>query len=162
MIMRKIYILLLLVLVCSCSSLEKDYMNDLNNGLETFENVRIVNENLIEGLSIKKIGFLKEREGEKKLVILLNDTAKPEDVKKYTLAIHNYLDKTNYSDLLKGKEYVSTPFKPLLKEINGHKYIILDYKLPVKRLKQIQFFLYDRDKFVKVLSKRITVKNIGI
>lgn len=158
--MKNIFILLLLM--CSCTSLEKEYNTHLKNGLKTYGNVIDVNLNFIDGVSIKKIAFIKKSDEKKDLVIRLNDNIKSSEIERYSLAIKTYLDKEKYKDILNGKEYISTPIKPNLLIINEFKYIITPYNFKIESAIKIEFFLFDRDKFRKVLSKPIIINNISI
>lgn len=155
-------IILLFFLFLSCTSLDKEYDVHLRNGLETYPQTRDVNLNFVPGLSLKKIAFINKSGGRKIMVIRLNDNALKSHIEKYSLAIKTYLDRTKYKEILNGKEYVSTPVKPILISINGYKYIEVPYELSVDRVDKIEFFLFDRDKFRKVLSKPITISNLGL
>src|SRR5690606_8182449 len=155
-------IILLFFLFISCTSLDKEYDVHLRNGLETYSQTREVNLNFVPGLSMKKIAFLNKSNGAKIMVIRLNDDALKLQMEKYCLSIKTYLDRTQYKEILNGKEYVSTSVKPSLISINGYKYIEVPYELDVDRVDKIEFFLFDRDKFRKVLSKPITISNLGL
>ncbi len=158
----RIIVCLLIALFCCCTSFDKEYDTHLKNGLQTYHNARDINLNFVPGLSLKKIAFIKKSNKDIMLVLRLNDGAKSNDVEKYSLAIKSYLDKEKYSKLLKGDDYVSTPIKPVLLNVNNYKYIVTSYTLNVKRIEKLEFFLFDRDKFRKVLGTPIFVKNIGI
>ncbi|WP_147406163.1 hypothetical protein [Aquimarina sp. BL5] len=160
--MNKFLVFLTLIVFVSCNTRERNYEKHLEKGLKTFPYTRNVNQNLITGVSIRSLAFIKKSDDQRMLVIKLNDEVTPETINKFSLAIHTYLNKDKYGDLLKDKDYISTPLKPVLKDIKGHKYIITEYDIDVERIKELQFFLFDRDKFRKVLSKRVIVRNIGI
>ncbi|MCC1483479.1 hypothetical protein [Winogradskyella immobilis] len=160
--MKRLLFIIVSMFVFSCTSLQKEYDTHLKNGLETYPNARDVDLNFIHGLSMKKVAFIKKNKDEKMLIIRLNDDALALDVEKYSLAVKTFLDKNKYKELLKDKEYISTPIKPSLITVNSFKYIEVPYSLDVKRIEKIEFFLFDRDKFRKVLSKPITISNMGI
>lgn len=158
----RILIVLTLVIFASCTSLEKEYNTHLNNGLDTYSRTREVNLNFVPGISMKKIAFIKKSDDQLIMVIRLNDNAVDSEVQKYSLAIKTYLDKDKYDSILAGDEYISTPIKPYLVDVNGFKYIEVPFDLKVDRIDKIEFFLFDRDKFRKVLSKPITISNVGL
>ena len=155
------FFLVLMILLVSCTSLEKEYNIHLRNGLKTYPYSNKVNLNFLSGFSIKELAFIKKNKDETMLVIKLNKNIKSSEVEKYSLAIKSFFSKQSSDCVLKNKEYISTPIKPSLLIVNGHNYIVTPYNLNVKCVDKIEFFLYDRDKFRKVLSKPIFVKKIN-
>lgn len=159
--MKKLLSSLIIIFFFSCTSLEKEYDTHLKNGLKTFAHTKDVNNNFLPGLSLRKIAFI-EKSNEKTIVIRLNDDALESDVKKYSLAVKIYLDKIKYKNLLNGRDYISRPIKPSLTKIKNFKYIEMPFLLDVKEIIKIEFFLFDRDKFKKVLGKPITISDVEI
>ena len=158
----KFVVFVTVIFFISCTSLEKEYNVHLRNGISTYPYTREVNLNFIDNYSVKKIAFIKKNKKSKILVLKLNDKVNKKTVENFSLAIKTYLNKEKYNELLNGKSYISTPVKPDLLTVNGHNYITIPYELNIKRFDSIEFFLFHRDKFRKVLSKPIRVKNMGI
>jgi len=158
--MKKFFVLILLF--NSCTSFEKELNTHLKNGLLTYRKTKQVNLNFVPGISLKKLALIKKSDSQRVLILKLNDNVTAAQIQSYSLAVKTYLDKDKYATLLKGKMYLSNPIKPKLQTINNHNYIITPFNLKVTEIDKFEFFLFDRDKFRKVLSKPIFVENITL
>lgn len=155
------YLLALLVIILFIISCEdNDSFNyHLKNGLIEYGMKRPVNEKLNEDLFVQEVAFFKQDSVTYKMVLKLNENTKPDLVKKYSLAIHVFVDK---SFLVKRDDYLLLDYKPELIQFNKNKYLVKEFISKAKRIDSLDLFLYDRDKYRQIIGRKITVRNIGL
>ena len=158
--MRNSFVVIFLII--SCTSLEKEFETHLKYGLNTYHRTHIVNSNFVPGISLKKLAIIRKNGSERILVLKLNDEVTADQINLYSLAIKIYLDKNKHLELLRGQDYISRPIKPSLLAIGNHKYILTPLEVRTDKVEKFEFFFFDRDKFRKVLSKPVFVKDVMV
>lgn len=159
--MKSFYYLLFTIFIFGCVTKEDNY---LNKGLTELKNHRVVNEDLIDGITIKKFGIIKseEKEDEYKLVFLLNNDVDKVTVESYRLGIKAYLNEEE-APINGEKKTKGFDFAPILFNYNNHNYIINKVATPIKKIDSFAFYLYDRDDYKgRTFGNRIIIKNIKL
>ncbi|WP_443634537.1 hypothetical protein ABXT64_05365 [Candidatus Marifrigoribacter sp. Uisw_064] len=147
----------ILILLNSC--INKSYDEALNSGLEKYPRIRNLNLSLVEGYTVEKLAFFKTKEHEYKFVLKLSDATTDTLVERYSLGLFGFVDKKY---LKENKNHLSWNSKPVIESFGKYKYIIKDIVIPTKEMDSIIYFLYDRDKYRKVIGHRIVLKNIQL
>ncbi len=128
----------------------------LINGLENYNKVRDINESLIENYEINKIAFFQNKTENIEIVLKLNDQTTQDIINSYSLGAYIYMDnKYLYS------QDINWNTKPTIQVLNNHKYIINTLNISQRRMDSLVFYLFDRDKYRKILGNRVVIKNIA-
>lgn len=140
----------------SCTSTTKDFY--LDNGLEKYRKSRNVNQEFVKGYGINKIAFFEIDQDNITVVLKLNDQTDQQMLDNYSLGAYVFKD-NKYTGVLDGKLDWNT--KPELTVIHQYKYIIDTIAIP-REMDSLVFYLYERDKYRKIIGDRIVLKNISI
>lgn len=138
----------------SCQQHSKQ--NYLEKGLEGYLKKRKVYQQFISSYAVEEIAFFETPENPE-FVLKLDKNITKETVESYTLGVHVYAK----------QDSSQAPFfvwdtKPSLIEAQQNKYIISEFKTPLKMIDSVIFFLYDRKGYTKVIGNRIKLNNLKI
>ena len=161
---RVLFVLILSVVFVSC---KKDELTiHLETGLANYDRARPVNEKLINGIELEKFAIIKTGTQSYSLVLKLNDKVLKEEIEKYTVALEAILDDKNklLRDYTADHNKKGFNFKPELKVVNNHHYLITNIETKIKRFESLDvwLFLLENGKYKSSGGNRIRVKNLGL
>lgn len=133
--------------------------DSLQNGLTSYKKIRNVNQSFLDGYEVKKIAFFKTDNGNHKYVLQLNNDIPKSTVENYSLGFYAFVEKEHLS---MNRKYLIWDTKPELMEIEGHKYIINEFRKPIKKMDSLIFFLYDRERYSGIIGDRIIIRNLAL
>jgi hypothetical protein len=152
-------VLYLVILISSCSD-KNSLEYQLKHGLKDYPRKRpIDSKQFNENVELEHLAFFKVTDSTHKMVFHLGDKTVLDSIKNYSLAIHTFVDE---QFLKEGKKYLYMDYKPELISVGSHNYLIKEFATEAKRIDSVDLFLYDRDKYRRILGKKITVRNIGL
>ncbi|GAA0872759.1 hypothetical protein GCM10009117_19060 [Gangjinia marincola] len=134
----------------------------MNKGLYELENSREIYKKINDEVSVQKIGFFKLDDNSYRIAIMLNDDITPEVIKKYSFGIHLKLEGDQAKFMPDGKSYLSWDFQPELHTFNDHKYIIREVNTPVRYIKKMRLFLYNRGKYKERYGDNIFITRVSL
>src|SRR5690606_32905730 len=97
--------------------------------------------------------------GKVQLVVKLDDEIKEEKINEYSIGAYAYIDNKYISH---NKDELDWNTKPKLHNYGNNKYFIDTIKFKSKRMDSLVFYLFDRDRYRKMIGHRVILKNIGI
>lgn len=140
----------------SCSNKDREYY--LLKGLEGYKKQRFIGEDFVKGYDVKKIAFFEESDTIS-YALLLEENVEAETVSSFNLGLFVY---PKDSSLLRDKSFLSWDSAPYLKQFGPYKYILGNFRQPLRRIDSLAFFLYDRDQFNGVKGNVIRLKNLSL
>ena len=155
----KLNVLFTLILICSFSCERRNREYFLLNGLEGYRKARTINQFMVEGYEINKVGFVKTEKGKLELIVKLNDEIEQETINKYSLGLYAY---ANNKYLSYKQNELHWNVHPKFYNIGSSKYLIDTINLAPTKMDSLVFYLFDRDKYRKIIGNRVVLKNIAI
>jgi len=159
-----LFVTMLILCFLSC---EQDFLTEhLETGLEDYNRARPVGEKLINNIRLEKFAIFKTDKDTYSLVLKLNDTVYMEEIEKYHVALETILNDENKSlrDYEAEHNKKGFNFKPVLKKVNGHNYLINEIETKIKRFESIDiwFYMIENDVYKSVGGNRIQIRNLGL
>src|SRR5690606_13169983 len=151
----KTLLFFLIFLLFSCE--KRSNLEILNDGLKNYKLKRGVGQKFVEDFKVEEIAFI-EQQNHYDLVLKLNKDIQQDVLDIYTLGIHVYTKNSNEDH----RRFDVWNIKPIVKNYNGNKYLIREFKEPHKEMDSIIFFLYNNDFYRGILGNRIVIRNIKL
>ncbi len=153
---KAIFVLVNCLSLFGCQKESNEYY--LYRGLEGYDKFRYINEEFVKSYGVQKIAFFQEA-GQLQYVLKLADNVTLKTVENYSLGVRVYADQKYLSE---DQKFLMWDTKPRIQEIGGYKYIINGFKKPIKEIDSLSFFLYDRERYQRVLGNVISIKKIKL
>jgi len=123
-----------------------------------------INRKLVDNISLESVSYYTDGINRSIIVKTNSDLTNP-NLEPYKLGVYCFAsdqDKVKLSDYSKknGKAYDALNFNPVIKTIQGQKYIIIKTTSMLNKFSKVKFFLYDRDGFKGIIGTAIEVENI--
>ena len=149
------FTLLSLLILLGCKSKTELY---LERGLDILSNVKEINHNIYDDITINKVGVIRDQKEETKtLVFKLNQNAKEGFIKdNYVIGVRVWIiDKDNH----KRKE--NWDFKPKLITASDHKYFLKKINVKEDRIRKMKIYAYQKlDDEKRVIGSSIVLHKI--
>lgn len=145
------------IIFLSCGDFTKE--PDLENGLENYRKVRIIDESIIDGFVIKKWAYKKINSDHYQFIYQLNNDVNSDTIEKYGLGLVWFADKKHLKD---NKGYLIVQTKPTLIRKGEFNYIIETVEPPNQILDSIHIFLTGRQEYTGVIGNMVRLKNVQL
>ncbi|RYH76195.1 hypothetical protein EVU94_04340 [Flavobacteriaceae bacterium 144Ye] len=136
--MRRSKLLSVIIIITSVLSCKPKVDLYLERGLDILSNKKQINFNLYQNIIIEEIGVIRDqKEDTKTLVFKLDNNTNKDDFKNNILGIRVWIIDKNQK-----KRIENWDFKPILKQVNGYKYIIKEIKVKEDQIKKMKIYMY--------------------
>ena len=152
-----IFPFLALILMFGCS--DRATEPSLENGLKNYRKVRIIDETIIKGYTIKKWAFKKLDSSHYEFIFQLNNDVNGDTIEKYGLGLVYFADKKY---LPENKEFLIVQTKPTLISKGEFKYIVETVVPPITALDSLHIFLSGREGYTGVIGNMVRLKNVQL
>ena len=136
----------------SCQQYNKQ--DCLERGLDGYLKKRKVYQQFIPTYTVEEIAVF-EASKSSEFVLKLGKNTTKEIVGRYTLGVRVYTEKNTSEN-----KFLIWDTNPELIEVQQNKYITSEFKMPLKKIDSVIFFLYDRKGYTSVIGRRIILKNL--